>query len=370
VSVVVPDPATTDWVPLWSMGGPGAMVLVEDKLLAADAASIDFQNIPQTYQHLRLVVKARATTAAIIESLYVRVNGDTGSNYDQWYTGHPSGGAAVVDTQLVAQAVGCFLGSMPGASADADRFSASEVLIPDYTGPSKKQMAITHSFTRDAAANHYHGYGGTWRSLSAINRLTLVPLANNLRAGTRATLYALTDTAPAGRPAQAFYGSTPPGSPIDGDEWVLPVDTANGVMWKFRYNALSASAYKWEFVGGSPLISEVATQEATGSTTDVALTTAGPSIVIPRAGEYVVELGCKTSGGSASTAVMSYDIGATPAADADSLAVPHNVGDFAHGSRPRIKALAAVTLVAKYKAGAGSDSFSDRWFRVTPVRVS
>ena len=54
----------------------------------------------------------------------------------------------------------------------------------------------------------------------------------------------------------------PPASPADGDLWVaLGAGTtrtreartsSGGVAWQFRYNAGSASAYKWEFIGGAP----------------------------------------------------------------------------------------------------------------------
>src|SRR5262245_3075004 len=48
-------------------------------------------------------------------------------------------------------------------------------------------------------------------------------------------------------------GSTPPASPIDGDQWILPSPNGQSCVWRFRYNAGSASAYKWEFIGGNPV---------------------------------------------------------------------------------------------------------------------
>lgn len=44
-----------------------------------------------------------------------------------------------------------------------------------------------------------------------------------------------------------------PAAPFDGQEIYYAADAANGVIWHLRYNAASASAYKWEFVGGSSL---------------------------------------------------------------------------------------------------------------------
>src|SRR6516164_5696483 len=57
-------------------------------------------------------------------------------------------------------------------------------------------------------------------------------------------------------PAPALgYGTSLPGSPIDGQEYVLVDSTTNpSYQWRFRYNAASTSAYKWEHVGGAPYV--------------------------------------------------------------------------------------------------------------------
>lgn len=40
---------------------------------------------------------------------------------------------------------------------------------------------------------------------------------------------------------------------FDGSEVTYIADATNGVVWRFKYRATSASAFKWEFVGGNPL---------------------------------------------------------------------------------------------------------------------
>lgn len=70
-------------------------------------------------------------------------------------------------------------------------------------------------------------------------------------AKTSATDYATGWTTPAAAPTVG-YGTALPGSPVDGQEFILVDNTANpSYQWRFRYNAGSQSAYKWEFVGGS-----------------------------------------------------------------------------------------------------------------------
>jgi microcystin-dependent protein len=184
------------------------------------------------------------------------------------------------------------------------------------------------------------------------------------------------------------YVTSLPASPVDGQTVVYAADASNGVMWTLRYRAAATGSYKWEFVGGSALRSmvkdaSIADNESTNSTTYTALTTAGPTITLPLAGDYEVTTGFtgyNTVQGAIST--MSYDIGATGAVDADGVqtyAPAFSTGGsytgavVAANSRTRIKtSLSAVTLTAKYKsssASASSANFFNRFMVARPVRV-
>jgi hypothetical protein len=177
-------------------------------------------------------------------------------------------------------------------------------------------------------------------------------------------------------------GTTFAATPADGDLHFYPlsgvttVPSGGGVgHWMFRWNATTS---KWDWVGGPPLFAEVATDEGlTTAPTYQALTTAGPSITLPFAGDYNVEIGFSAyanAGTTGTTARMSYDIGGTGAVDADSVRawVKASTNPDANWgtSRPRRKTgLTAVALTAKYKMDADVDAhFIDRWMRVTPVR--
>lgn len=178
------------------------------------------------------------------------------------------------------------------------------------------------------------------------------------------------------------YGTTLPGSPTDGQEHIL-VDslTAPSYQWRFRYNAGSTSAYKWEFIGGAPGDNTVLTGEYVASVTFVAMATPGPLFALPRAGDYDVELSAAMIVGKAGSQIqMSYDIGATAADQADALyatsAVVANGQMYNYNSLSNIRrktGLAAVTLTAKYLSGdttATTYYIKNRVMRVTPVRVS
>jgi hypothetical protein len=170
-----------------------------------------------------------------------------------------------------------------------------------------------------------------------------------------------------------------PGSPTDGQEIVL-VDslTAPTWSWRLRYVAAKASN-KWIYLGGSPARSFVATLETTASTTYVALTTAGPSFTVPIAGDYLVTVSSDMSKAASANndgAFHSFDIGATPAVDANAAAVAWGnfttVGMFMPSTKASVvTGLAASTaLVSKYKRiVADTWGFANRLMLVQPVAL-
>lgn len=162
-----------------------------------------------------------------------------------------------------------------------------------------------------------------------------------------------------------------PGSPTDGQEVVLMDSlSAPTYRWHLRYNSGSASAYKWEFIGGTPKTAEVATSESTSSTTYVALTTPGPAIALPNAGDWLVEIGAEIdNGGQADISRMSYDIGGTGASDNDAIKLRGAQAVSAYRQKVQT-GLTAVTLTAKYKVSANTHTFVFRFMAVTPIRIS
>lgn len=145
-------------------------------------------------------------------------------------------------------------------------------------------------------------------------------------------------------------------------------DAANGVIWTLRYRHTSASAYKWEYAGGPPLYAEVVPDESTAATGYAALATPGPSVALPLAGDYMVEHGMKNFGAAGQQTMMSYAIGAIPAADADAVYSNLTTNESAFRRR-RKTGLAAVILTAMYRVTGGTGTFGMRHLAATPVRV-
>jgi PKD repeat protein len=111
-------------------------------------------------------------------------------------------------------------------------------------------------------------------------------LASDAVAGTasRRTLGSGATQAAAGNdPRFPILATTPPGSPVDGQEWLLQ---ASGCpTWLFRYNSSNATAYKWEFIGGAVLNSTENIDQVVPTGTP---TVFGPLFAVPRPGYWLL----------------------------------------------------------------------------------
>jgi len=171
------------------------------------------------------------------------------------------------------------------------------------------------------------------------------------------------------------YGTTLPAAPVDGQEAILVDSTTNPTyQWRFRYNAGSSSAYKWECVGGGSIVAETAGTDTTTSASTANLTN-GPSIVLPRAGDWLIR-----AGAVAANPVVSGQnfLGVGDSAIAANLVTGITMAQSAvagYWTNPYLESLArgvgAVTLTLKaWGTGAGTMSYQYRRLAIQPIRVS
>jgi len=177
--------------------------------------------------------------------------------------------------------------------------------------------------------------------------------------------------------ATPIVGTSLPASPLDGQEAIL-VDAvaAPTWQWRFRYDAGSSSAYKWEYIGGTPARADADANEAASSTTYAELTTK-QRILVPRSGVYECRFGALTWG---SITNAQGDIGIvdttalTTALINMSTGCPTvNIAAVIHRERQFPSALTAGrTIAAVYRVGgaSGTQNYAVRWFSLLPVRVA
>jgi hypothetical protein len=168
-------------------GAGGAMTLIQDIPLGADAATIDFTAIPATYKHLRLIADLRGTVAGVNGTdALVRFNGDTAANYD--YRRVMDGvegesGAPIASPPLVL---------IPGAGNLAGLFGYFDADVVDYANTARNKVAKFSGGWQQSAVFGNMRWGMVhWRSAAAINRITLLPASGNFLAGSRVSLYGI-----------------------------------------------------------------------------------------------------------------------------------------------------------------------------------
>jgi len=183
-----------------------------------------------------------------------------------------------------------------------------------------------------------------------------------------------TALAPADLPAMSTFGTTFPGSPVDGQEHTL-VDTTTGTpvySWRFRYCAGNADPYRWLFVGGASWIVGTTGYMATTATTNTDLTS-GPTMTMPKEGYYKVEFGLHT----VCTAVTGVFTGyahcfssLNGAGYEANINYPQSyIGGYLVGSEPRLFAAGDALKIRCRISGTNSTVFESAWIIVTPMRL-
>lgn len=165
--------------------------LIAGSTLAADAASFDFVGIPATYRHLFMLARLRSTTAALTTALNLRVNNDSGANYDVQTLVGLAGAASAGEGFAATE---CGVDTMPAATAAATLAGTTEILIPDYTNTTWDTDILTFSYRKTGTVGsslRVTQRGFSYRSALSVSRLTVFPGAGNLLAGSSCYLYGI-----------------------------------------------------------------------------------------------------------------------------------------------------------------------------------
>lgn len=172
-------------------------------------------------------------------------------------------------------------------------------------------------------------------------------------------------------PVSTAIVSSLPGSPADGDVcYYQNSDMATaGVVWQLRYRS-GGGTYKWEFIGGGPLSATIATSEATTSTSYTNLTTTGPSVTAPLAGDYKLMISVRASNNNLDSIYMSYGIAGAGALDVDAISTFAGSNATLNLEYTKVRTAAASdAFVAKYKTASGTSTFLNRTIALLPFHV-
>lgn len=157
--------------------------------VSGTSSFIEFSSIPATYQHLQIRGIARDNKVANTNSLMIRLNSDTGSNYS-YHAVYGSGtGANVVAQSSVAQG---YLGEEFSNNVIANTFGVFIVDILDYADTNKYTTIRCISGTdRNDTGTNVGIYSTNWRNTNAVSTIRLYPSSDSFVTNTTFALYGI-----------------------------------------------------------------------------------------------------------------------------------------------------------------------------------
>lgn len=138
------------------------------------AASITFNNIPQTFTDLKLVFSGRTNTSAADRDVpYINPNGDGSNGSNTRLYGIPTVATGSDRSSQI------YLGYVSTATNTANTFGSQEVYIPNYTGSNYKSFIIDGVSEWNSSASGLTLIAGLYRSTNALTSLTIYGGAGN-----------------------------------------------------------------------------------------------------------------------------------------------------------------------------------------------
>jgi len=180
---------------IFSAAGAGGGVALSDyelistTVLAGTAASVTFSNLgdySSTYRHLQVRTLARVS-GATTETLLIRLNGDTGSNYS-WH-GLSGNGSAVSSFALTSNSY-MGIGIHPGTNSSANIFGPTVIDFLDTYSTTKNKTARSLG-GMNGAATTVRLHSGLWQSTSSLTSIQVFSEVTNFVAGSRFSLYGI-----------------------------------------------------------------------------------------------------------------------------------------------------------------------------------
>jgi hypothetical protein len=160
----------------------GTMEIIQSLTVGSGGtASIDFTNIPATYDDLKILLSARYSGAPA-DGMYIAFNGSS-SNFTGRYLFGNGSGAASANLER-------YVGSVFGTST-ANVFNSTEIYIPDYKSSANKSFYVENVAENNASTAYQNLITGLWSNVSAITSISIVAGASFLQ-NTTATLYGVT----------------------------------------------------------------------------------------------------------------------------------------------------------------------------------
>lgn len=147
---------------------------------AGGVSSVTFNNIPSTYNDLKLVVSARFSgtgTNPYFGFLDFKLNGAS-TNYSETYI-YGNGSAASSGRFTGNGSMLTPYRSIPNSSTTASTFSNTEIYVPNYLNSTFKQLVIDGVGEFNSSTGATTLQASLWRDTSAVNSITITGYLDN-----------------------------------------------------------------------------------------------------------------------------------------------------------------------------------------------
>ena len=153
----------------------------------SSGTSITFSSIPQTYKHLQIRGIGRTDRGNVGDVIYMRFNGDTGSNYrahELW-----ANGSSVSSYDQGLSSYMAFDTPLTGGSTGSNIFGAFVIDILDYTNTNKNKTVRMLDGYDSNGAGQISFCSGLWMNTAAVTSITLPISFGQMQSGTQFALY-------------------------------------------------------------------------------------------------------------------------------------------------------------------------------------
>ena len=185
---------------MWNLGllgavgaTPSAYELIETYVLGSSQSSVVFSNLgnySSTYKHLQIRFVARSDRDQNADSSFMRLNGDTGSNYS-WHSLRVADTSAVGSEGFSSQTL-MRSGRLSSSTTTANVFAASVIDILDPYSTTKNTTIRFFGGFMAATSNWIELGSGAWYNTNAVSSITLDQVfGSNFVSGSRFSIYGI-----------------------------------------------------------------------------------------------------------------------------------------------------------------------------------
>lgn len=169
------------------------MTPIYTQTASGNSTQITFNNIPQVYTDLKLVISVRSTasgslTGGFADSSYISYNGSTADSSWTFLYGTTSS----VTTARGTSPTIMYLGPLNGNNSTASTFSNIEIYIPNYTSSNFKSATLDSAVENNSSSNYFiQMLALLCRTTSTISSLAITAGEGNWAANSTFSLYGI-----------------------------------------------------------------------------------------------------------------------------------------------------------------------------------